>query len=426
MPENATVLRSSQWGLESTPGTVVAADKRLMTIGVLPTPATRIVPYRPVGRKYNTTAVKGKEHTTAAISGVLDFNSIVYLLSGVMKTGAVTTPTGATLTRNWQFLPSTTAADTTSTFTIETGNSTEAERFAYGLVTGFGMHITDAPPIEITGTMLGWVLTEGITLTPTPTIITESPVDPSSVSLFVGNATTNEVQTISLVGGTGNFTLTFTDPYGVSATTGTLSDASTGANVQTALRLLANIGGDNVSVSGGAGGPYIVTFSGLLGGLNLSPLVFNIVTFTGGPATVVETTAGGLTKLTRCLETTFNYNDRFTPEFTLDAAVESFSAHVEKAPTFDAQVQLMHDATVSVGLMADLRARTTKYLQIAAVGPSIETGFNRMLTVRFPFKFIESPRADHNDVWGANYMLAPMDDGTSVVEVNVRNTLTAL
>jgi len=426
MPENATVFRGSQWGVETTSGTVVAANRRLLCTDVNSTPATRLAMYRPVGRKYPTTVVKGKEHTTANLTGVLCYNDLVYLLSGLMTTATITTPTSATNTRNWQFLPSPTAPDSPKTFTIETGSSVEAERFAYGLVNGLSLHITENPPIEITGTMLGWTLTEGATLTSSPTVIAESPVDPDTVTFFVGNATTNEVQTVNLVGGTGNFTLTFTDPYGRSATTGTLSDASTGATVQTALRLLSNIGGDNVSVSGPAGGPFVITFSGLFAGLNVPILVFNIVTFTGGPATVVETTAGGMTALDRPLEFTLNFNERYTPEFTLKMADPSFSAHVEKAPTFDAQMIMQHDATASVALMADLRARTTKYLQMVCVGPLIETGFYRMLTVRFPFKLQESTRADHTDVWSATYHMVPIDDGTSITEVNIRNTLTAL
>lgn len=424
--ENASVFRGSQWGVESTSGTVVAANRRLFCTDVMSTPATRLVKYRPVGRKYTTTVVKGKEHTTANLTGVLCFNDIVYLLSGLLTTATITTPTGATNTRNWQFLPSTTGPDTPKTFTIETGSSVEAERFSYGLVNGLSLHVTENPPIEITGSILGWALTEGITLASSPTAIPESPVDTDSVTYFVGSSTANEVQTLLLNGGTGNFTLTFTDPYGRSATTGTLSDASSAANVQTALRALSNFAGDNVTVTGSTGVNYIITFQNLLGGLNVPIITFTAGTFTGGPATVTETTPGGLTALDRALEFTLNFTDRFTPEFTLKQADPSFSAHVEKAPTFNAQLILQHDATTSVALMADLRARTTKYLQMVCVGPVIETGFYRMLTVRLPLKLIESVRGDHSDVWGNTYTLEPLDDGTSVLEVNVRNSLTAL
>lgn len=103
----------------------------------------------------------------------------------------------------------------------------------------------------------------------------------------------NEVQTVTITGTPtgGTFSLT----YG-GATTPALPYNATAAAVQTALRALSSIGSTGVTVTGGPGPgtPYVVTFGGTLGGINV-PLIVAVGTFTGGttPAiAVVQTTAG--------------------------------------------------------------------------------------------------------------------------------------
>src|SRR5690348_11127370 len=103
MAERATVFQTTQLGVESTSarGTVVAAYKRLRCTSIEPTPVVPVTPYRPMGFKYATTSVKQKEHTEAAIRGVLCYNDLVYLLSSLLCQPAITTPGGGTLTRQW-------------------------------------------------------------------------------------------------------------------------------------------------------------------------------------------------------------------------------------------------------------------------------------------------------------------------------------
>lgn len=103
--------------------------------------------------------------------------------------------------------------------------------------------------------------------------------------------TTNEVQTATITGGPtgGTFTLT----YGGDTTT-PLPYNATAVQVQSALALLSSIGFGNVAVSGSAGGPYTITFKGVLGATNV-PLITATGSLTGGttPAIgVAQTTAG--------------------------------------------------------------------------------------------------------------------------------------
>lgn len=95
---------------------------------------------------------------------------------------------------------------------------------------------------------------------------------------------TNEIQVVT-EGGSGltSFTLTY-----AGQTTGSIAAAATAATVQTALVALSNIAPGDVVVTGSAGGPYTVTFQGLLAGTNVAAMT---ATPTGGTGTVVVTTS---------------------------------------------------------------------------------------------------------------------------------------
>lgn len=76
-----------------------------------------------------------------------------------------------------------------------------------------------------------------------------------------GDVGNDEVQTVTLTGKTGGtFTLSFDDTGSNAQTTSALAWNATGATVQTALRALSNLADTDVTVTGSAGGPYTVTF----------------------------------------------------------------------------------------------------------------------------------------------------------------------
>lgn len=106
--------------------------------------------------------------------------------------------------------------------------------------------------------------------------------------LYGPYSVTDEVQTLT-VGGSGltSFTITYSGQ-----TTGSIDDQATGADIQTALEALSNIAPGDVTVTGGAGGPWTVTFGGTLADTNVAQMT---TTPTGGTGTVTvaTTTAGG-------------------------------------------------------------------------------------------------------------------------------------
>ena len=92
------------------------------------------------------------------------------------------------------------------------------------------------------------------------------------------NALKNEIQTVTITGDPtgGTFTLTST------GTTSAIPFDATAAQVQSALEGITAIGENNVIVTGDAGGPFTVTFTGALTGTNIAPMTEDHTNLTGG------------------------------------------------------------------------------------------------------------------------------------------------
>jgi hypothetical protein len=527
LAERASVFETSQLGVEVTKGTTVPTTKRLLATGFMPHPVTPLTQFEPMGFKAATTVIQQKEHTEADIKGTLAYNDIVYLASGILTAAVITTPSGATNTRRWNFTPTVTGPDSPVTYTVETGSVAGAERFSFGLVTDFSLR-TSETEAAVTGKMLGQALVESITLSTganaiytvsttatggtftltvganttgaqafnvsaaalqtaltglvsvgalnatvtgnnggpytitfvgslasTPVVLTANgasltggvltlttvqtgvartdvpalPADPTSASYWVGNSTTNQQQTVTLNGSPsgGTFKLSLVHPFtGATLQTGTIAYNADGPTVvQTALQ--AAWGKGTVTVTG-ASSPWTLTFAGPFAGLQLAPVILDGSALTGGTGgTIAISVAGGLSQLLRVYEDSLDISNRFTPEYTEDSTVASFSNYVERSFDTKAQIVLQHDS-VSAALMADLRARTEKFAKKIYWGPVIESGFNYRICWTFPFKFMASTRGDKSDVWTGTYDLCPIYDSTfgTVITLEVDNNLQSL
>lgn len=91
--------------------------------------------------------------------------------------------------------------------------------------------------------------------------------------------TANEQQTVTITGSPtgGTFTLTF----GGQTTSGIAYNAAA-ATVQTAFTGLSSVGSGNATVTGSAGGPYTVTFTGTLAATNVAAITASGASLTGG------------------------------------------------------------------------------------------------------------------------------------------------
>jgi len=186
MPERSALTQGVQIGVESTPGTSVAANKSLNSVGIGPAIKVDMQRFLPMGQKYASIITPGKEWVEADLEGVGTYSELIYLLSSLLVSTAGVQQ-AATTAYKWTFAPASKSEDTVKTFTVEAGGAIRAHKFSYGLVTEIEMDI-NRDGISISGAMLGQRLTDNITLTASPTAIEEKPILPTDIDVFLDSS----------------------------------------------------------------------------------------------------------------------------------------------------------------------------------------------------------------------------------------------
>jgi hypothetical protein len=191
VPENATIFTKTQAGVETTPGTSVAANKLFTAMGFTPSPEFEIDRFRPSGFKYETLAAETYEQMTFDIGGRQTYTELIYLLSSLITKPTPTTPSGGTTSKAWTFESNAIDVDAPATYTIEFGSSVRAHKFTNGIVNEgqFTWAKTAAP--EVSGSGFGRSMTDSITLTAAPTALALVPVLPTQIDAFKETSGTN-------------------------------------------------------------------------------------------------------------------------------------------------------------------------------------------------------------------------------------------
>lgn len=183
MAERSVIFQATQIGVESTPGTPVAAGKRLLSVGFSMSPQPDIQVRRARGYKYPSLAQMNRESTELTIDGGLTYTEIIYLLAGnLMKP----TPTGNG-PYTWEFTPKTSEADEIATFTIEQGDSERARRVALGLVRELTLSFSRTD-ISVGGNLVAGQLEDDVSLTPGATEIDLVPVNGPDVLVYMAES----------------------------------------------------------------------------------------------------------------------------------------------------------------------------------------------------------------------------------------------
>lgn len=184
MPERASVFETCQIGVEVTPGTAVAATKKLASLDLQIMEQVDIKKFRPMGQKFNTVSAIGKEWTGLKLGGVPTYNELIYPFSSLMETAAITTLNGTG--RQWLFNPSPTGPDTQKTYTVENGSSVRAHRAAHGLITGVSMEFS-RDEVTISGDGISHRLEDGFTITPALTQGVPVPIVGNQVNVYLAD-----------------------------------------------------------------------------------------------------------------------------------------------------------------------------------------------------------------------------------------------
>lgn len=182
------VFFGGQLGKEITPGTSVAADKQLLSLGF-----SRLMPkaqggmiFRGQGNKLGTLAVPpGKQWSEIAFQGPITYNESVYAFVSAIK--SVTPTSDGTNGKKWVFNYALNAADAKQTFTYENGNSSRAQKATYAHISALKLEMSKEIT-QISGTMLAQKRQDGITITPTPTQISPSIVAPLKFDVYIASS----------------------------------------------------------------------------------------------------------------------------------------------------------------------------------------------------------------------------------------------
>jgi hypothetical protein len=429
----ATVFMNPQIGLETVPGTAVAALKVLQSLGIKPAVKVDVKRFAPQGYKFDTMAAIGKEWVEAPIDGLGDYNELTYLINSVMSKVA---PTGGGNAKTWVSEITNSMADIIATYSIEFGNKTRASRFAYGLVTSLGLDIS-RDGVSVRGAMMGQALIDDVFKSTNATYTLTANASPPTA---------------------GNFTLTKN-----AQTTGSIAWNASAAAVQAALEALSTVGVGNVEVVRTTGATtlaeanavYTVTFMG-----NLSQIAITMTgTFTGLTASGSIALAAGATgaaptssaqmpilgnqysvyladtyaglpgtALTRAWTVNFDITNRYGMLWPLNAIYSGYAGHVERKPEVLLKLKVEADDT-GMGLLTTLRAGAMKFIRVKAVGPAISGGGNYTMQIDMAGKVVEiQPFEDVDGVYSAQFGFAANYDPTwgKALEFTLINTLVSL
>lgn len=438
MSLRSIVQEQTRLALESVPGTAVAPVKRPLGFGLDLQFAAEFDEIAPMGMILPTDQAMRQEWSTFSVEGesYLDYNSIIYLLAGVIGAPVSSVSDGGTLAHDHLFTLSSTGQNTVQTFTIRKGTADSAEQAAYGLFTGMNL---------------------GFTRTARPSFGGDGIAQKIDESVVIG---TNHVGLITITGVPegGTFTVTVTVPGGSGQTTAGIAYNAIASAVTSALEALSNVASGELTATGSAGGPYTLTASGALAdklltiaasGASLTggtaPAATATVVQAGGPVEIdvepvlagqvsvyLDATAGalGTTKLLGEYAIDSSLTGRYEPEWVLDAARPSWKQHVLAKPDHGITLRLANDATARA-FMSAVRNGTKKFLRVEANGPAdgIESGQAHLFRLDACLNFNAVPsREAEGSASSLSYGARLAHDSTwgKGLQVLVRNGLAAL
>lgn len=180
------INKAYQIGVESTPGTPVAANKLLKSLSINLSPEVVSQQHPAHGSKFSGNSVVHKHWSSGAVEGPLSYNDIIYPLSTLFTPPTPTTPAGGTNSREWKFLPLVGGNETLKTLTVEAGDNTAAEIIAGVAVQGLTFTFAE-DDITINGPAIGRKPTVG-TLTGSPAALPQILASARDIDVYLHTA----------------------------------------------------------------------------------------------------------------------------------------------------------------------------------------------------------------------------------------------
>lgn len=164
MAERTTISQRVQIGVEVTPGTAVAATRRLQSAEISISPDGGVQVIRGAGAKWPALAALGKEFAGGSLDGAPTYTELVYFLAGILGDPTITPVVGATAAYDWEWDIETYDVQDAKTLTIERGSNLQAERTTGAVLTGLGIEY-NRDELSLSGDMLARAFETGFTLT---------------------------------------------------------------------------------------------------------------------------------------------------------------------------------------------------------------------------------------------------------------------
>ena len=181
MSERASIFEKPRIGVESTPGTPVAANLVLKSLTITPTPVIPREAIYVAGNMASVGQTGGKEYTDFSIDAPLTYSDTPFFFNSILCAPTSATTSGVT-TLTWR--PDAEGANSLRTYTVEVGSGSGSAGFAGAFLTDLSVSI-DKSSVKITGKGMGKSYQEGITLTVNPSDVILEPASSNQVSVFV-------------------------------------------------------------------------------------------------------------------------------------------------------------------------------------------------------------------------------------------------
>lgn len=184
--ERTTINQKAQIGAEATTalGTPVAASKLLECFDWTMSINGDVNFYTPTGHKYASSQEENTEWVDITLGGNLDYNGVIYPLASVMGNVSAVTHLASVTAKDWIFTPPITGSIVPRTYTVQQGDSVRAHQVAYCIFTDFG-YKGDRKNFTISGKGIGQPISDGATLTSSPTTVALAPVPAKQFNVYL-------------------------------------------------------------------------------------------------------------------------------------------------------------------------------------------------------------------------------------------------
>lgn len=186
MAPRAATNQLVQIGVESVPGTTVAAGKLLGAFTWTFGEKSETKQFTATGHKYPSASEMLSEFSEGKISGEGDFAALVYPVSSCFGAATIALHSGATVANDWTFTPPITGAASPKTYTVQQGNSVDdSQQYGYLIFSGWGYSFGRKTEVTIEGEWFSQTFTDGITMTATPTNIALTPMTGAQMNVYL-------------------------------------------------------------------------------------------------------------------------------------------------------------------------------------------------------------------------------------------------